>query len=56
MCKWLGPVVARNTALLIHGHVAYSEEFPTEQRLRDVMGYEMADDLKIYNVMGQQSS
>ena len=46
MCKWLGPVVARNAihdALLIHGHVAYSEELPIEQRLRDVIGYEMAD-------------
>jgi cyclohexanecarboxyl-CoA dehydrogenase len=46
MSKWLAPVVAVNAihdCLLIHGHVAYSEEYPIEQRLRDAIGYEMAD-------------
>ncbi|MFQ5826182.1 MAG: acyl-CoA dehydrogenase family protein [Dehalococcoidia bacterium] len=46
MCKWLSPKVAFRVihdALLIHGHVGYSEEFPLEQRLRDVIGWEMAD-------------
>ena len=46
MCKWLCPVVACNAihdALLIHGHVAYSEELPIEQRLRDAIGFQMAD-------------
>jgi cyclohexanecarboxyl-CoA dehydrogenase len=46
MCKWLGCDVARNTihdALLIHGHVAFTEDYPLEQRLRDIVGYELAD-------------
>ena len=46
MCKWFSPIVAREAihdALLIHGHVAYSEEHPLEQRLRDAIGYELAD-------------
>ena len=46
MCKWFCPVVAREAihdALLIHGHVAYSTEHPLEQRLRDAIGYELAD-------------
>jgi cyclohexanecarboxyl-CoA dehydrogenase len=46
MCKWFCPVVAREAihdALLIHGHVGYSTEHPIEQRLRDVIGYEIAD-------------
>ena len=46
MSKWLAPVVAVNAihdSLLIHGHVGYSEEYPIEQRLRDAIGFEMAD-------------
>lgn len=46
MCKWFCPVVARDAihdALIIHGHMAYSKEHPLEQRLRDAIGYEMAD-------------
>jgi alkylation response protein AidB-like acyl-CoA dehydrogenase len=46
MSKWLCPVVAVNAihdSLLIHGHVGYREEYPIEQRLRDAIGYEMAD-------------
>jgi cyclohexanecarboxyl-CoA dehydrogenase len=46
MCKWWCPVVAFDSvhdAILIHGHVGYSEEYPLEQRLRDIMGFEFAD-------------
>jgi cyclohexanecarboxyl-CoA dehydrogenase len=46
MCKWFAPQVAVNAihdALLIHGHLGYSEEYPVEQRLRDAIGFEMAD-------------
>jgi cyclohexanecarboxyl-CoA dehydrogenase len=46
MCKYLGPKVALRVvhdALLIHGHAGYSEELPLEQRLRDIIGWEMAD-------------
>jgi cyclohexanecarboxyl-CoA dehydrogenase len=32
-----------HNCLLIHGQIGYSEEYPLEQRLRDVIGYEMAD-------------
>jgi len=46
MCKWLCPKVAVQVihdCLLIHGHFGYSEEYPLEQRLRDVIGWELAD-------------
>jgi len=46
MCKWWCPVVAFDAvhdAILIHGHIGYSEEYPLEQRLRDIMGFEFAD-------------
>jgi len=46
MCKWLGPhlaVDAIHRALLIHGHLGYSVEYPIEQRLRDIIGFELAD-------------
>jgi cyclohexanecarboxyl-CoA dehydrogenase len=46
MCKWWCPQVAVETihnCLLLHGHVAYTEELPLEQRLRDVMGFEFGD-------------
>jgi cyclohexanecarboxyl-CoA dehydrogenase len=46
MVKWLCPVIAVDVihnCLLIHGQIGYSEEYPLEQRLRDVMGFEMAD-------------
>ncbi len=46
MCKWWCPEVAFNAihdSLRIHGHIGYSEEYPLEQRLRDVMGLEFAD-------------
>jgi len=46
MCKWWCPQVAFDAihdCLLIHGHLGYSEEFPLEQRLRDVLGIEFTD-------------
>jgi len=47
MCKWWGPKVAVEAAihdaLLIHGHIGYSREYPLEQRLRDAIGIEMGD-------------
>jgi cyclohexanecarboxyl-CoA dehydrogenase len=46
MCKWFGcdvAVHAIHDALLIHGHPGYTEDYPIEQRLRDVIGYEFAD-------------
>ncbi|MEW6034814.1 MAG: acyl-CoA dehydrogenase family protein [Chloroflexota bacterium] len=46
MCKWWCPVVAFDAvhdAILLHGHIGYSEEFPLEQRLRDLLGMEFAD-------------
>ena len=46
MAKWLGPklaVDAIRTCLLLHGHYGYTQEFPVEQRLRDVMGLQIAD-------------
>jgi cyclohexanecarboxyl-CoA dehydrogenase len=29
--------------MLLHGHVAYTEELPLEQRFRDVLGFEWGD-------------
>ena len=46
MCKWWCPVVAFDAVhdcLLLHGHLGYSEDYPLEQRLRDVLGFEFAD-------------
>jgi cyclohexanecarboxyl-CoA dehydrogenase len=46
MCKWWGPKVARDaieTALLIHGHGGWSDEFPHQQRFRDVMAFFIGD-------------
>jgi len=46
MCKWWCPRIAVRVihdALLIHGHFGYSEELPLEQRLRDAIGFELAD-------------
>jgi len=31
------------TALLVHGHVGYSDELPLQQRLRDAFAYLIAD-------------
>ncbi|MCK9285364.1 MAG: cyclohexanecarboxyl-CoA dehydrogenase [Rhodocyclaceae bacterium] len=46
MCKWWGPKLAFDVihaCLLTHGHGGYSKELPFQQRLRDVMGFEIGD-------------
>jgi len=46
MVKWMGPkysVDAIHDCLIMHGHYGYTDELPLEQRLRDVMGVEIAD-------------
>lgn len=46
MAKSLCPVIgieACNNAMLTFGHVGYSSDYPVEQRLRDVLGYQFAD-------------
>lgn len=46
MCKWYAPEIALqaiHNALIIHGNYGYSEEFPIEQRLRDVISTEIMD-------------
>jgi cyclohexanecarboxyl-CoA dehydrogenase len=46
MCKYFGPeeaVKAIHSCLLLHGHYGYAQDFPIEQRLRDVTSLEIAD-------------
>ncbi|MDD5093604.1 MAG: acyl-CoA dehydrogenase family protein [Dehalococcoidia bacterium] len=46
MCKWWCPkiaVEAIHDAMLIHGHVGYTREYPLEGRLRDAIGFETGD-------------
>lgn len=46
MTKWLGPklaVEAIHQMLLLHGHAGYSNDYPHEQRLRDVIGHQIGD-------------
>ena len=46
MAKWWVPkisVEAIHQCLLLHGHYGYTEELPFEQRLRDVIGFEIGD-------------
>lgn len=46
MVKWMAPqysVEAIHDCLILHGHYGYTQEFPVEQRLRDVMGIELGD-------------
>jgi cyclohexanecarboxyl-CoA dehydrogenase len=46
MCKWWCPEVVFNAihdCILLHGYLGYSEEYPLEQRQRDVMEFEFAD-------------
>ncbi len=46
MVKWWGPEVAFNTikdCIVLHGHVAYSDEMPLQAMLRDVTGYFIGD-------------
>ena len=46
MCKWWAPKVAFDVihqCLLLHGHSGYSRDLPHQQRLRDVMGFQIGD-------------
>jgi len=46
MCKWWIPKRAGEVihdCLIIHGHGGYSDDFPLEQRMRDVLGLELGD-------------
>jgi cyclohexanecarboxyl-CoA dehydrogenase len=46
MCKWWCPKMAVeiiHDALLIHGNVGFSKDYPIEQRLRDAVGLEIGD-------------
>lgn len=46
MIKWWGPqasVRAIHDCIVLHGHVAYSEDLPLQQMLRDVSGLEIGD-------------
>jgi len=46
MCKWWIPEMTLEIVrkcLLIHGHYGYTEELPFEQRLRDILGWQIGD-------------
>ena len=46
MCKMQAPdlaVGAIHECLILHGHYGYTKDFPIEQRLRDVIGQQIAD-------------
>ena len=46
MVKWMAPRFSTNAirdCLVLHGHPGYTNEFPLEQRLRDVLSIEIAD-------------
>jgi cyclohexanecarboxyl-CoA dehydrogenase len=46
MCKMQAPDIAAGAiheCLILHGHYGYTKEFPVEQRLRDVIGQQIAD-------------
>ncbi len=46
MAKWLciqAALSAIHSCIVLHGHYGYSEELPLELRLRDVLGYEIAE-------------
>ena len=46
MSKWWPPLLAYeaiHACLLIFGHAGYSEDFPFQQRLRDVLGLQIGD-------------
>jgi alkylation response protein AidB-like acyl-CoA dehydrogenase len=46
MAKWWAPKLAVEVihqCLLLHGHYGYTDELPFEQRLRDVIGFEIGD-------------
>jgi cyclohexanecarboxyl-CoA dehydrogenase len=46
MVKWMAPRFATNAireCLVLHGHYGYTQEYPFEQRLRDILSIEIAD-------------
>jgi cyclohexanecarboxyl-CoA dehydrogenase len=46
MCKWWAPEVAFEVVrkcLTIHGHYGYTADLPFEQRLRDILGWQIGD-------------
>jgi len=46
MCKWWVPELTYEIVrqcLTIHGHYGYSDELPFEQRLRDILGWQIGD-------------
>jgi cyclohexanecarboxyl-CoA dehydrogenase len=46
MCKWWAPKTAHDAVvqcLLLHGQYGYRTDLPIEQRLRDVLGLQIAD-------------
>lgn len=46
MCKMLVPPMAAKAShdcLILHGHYGYTRDFPIEQRVRDLIGQEIAD-------------
>ncbi len=46
MCKWWVPEMTFEVVrkcLTIHGHYGYSSELPFEQRLRDILGWQIGD-------------
>ncbi|MBI3991814.1 MAG: acyl-CoA dehydrogenase family protein [Candidatus Lambdaproteobacteria bacterium] len=46
MCKWWAPKLAFDVihnCLLLHGHAGYSDDYPHQQRLRDVLGLQIGD-------------
>ena len=46
MAKWFAPKTAAETihrCLLLHGHYGYSTALPIQQRLRDVIGWQIGD-------------
>jgi cyclohexanecarboxyl-CoA dehydrogenase len=46
MVKWWAPKVAAesiHSCLLLHGHYGYSKQLPLQQRLRDVIGWQIGD-------------
>jgi len=46
MCKMEAPLIASaavHECLILHGHYGYTKDFRVEQRLRDVIGQEIAD-------------
>ncbi|MDP6101049.1 MAG: acyl-CoA dehydrogenase family protein [Dehalococcoidia bacterium] len=46
MCKWWVPDITFDIVhrcLLIHGHYGYTRDLPFEQRMRDIMGWQIGD-------------